>query len=1334
MNTVLNTDTTSNETSNMGTSEGSVPTGVIPPVVNTTTTPVVGAPTIVHSNSVSHGEKPEKFVGVDFKRWQQKMLFYLTTLNLAKFLNEDPPAIQEGENNRASLIALDAWKHSDFLCKNYILNGLDNALYGVYCYKKSAKELWESLEKKYKTEDAGTKKFIVGKFLDYKMVDSKTVISQVQELQVILHDIHAENMSVSESFQVAAIIEKLPPMWRDFKNYLKHKRKEMNIEELVVRLRIEEDNRSSEKRVGDSIPQAKANVVESSNNKGKKRKHSVESTKKNAKKFKGNCYNCGKAGHRSVDCRKPKKQSQANIVESDAISNGMSDMNLSAVVSECNLVGNPMEWWVDTGATRHICADRGMFTSYTPTEGEKLFMGNSSTSKVEGQGKVVLKMTSGKELSLNNVLHVPDIRKNLVSGSLLSKNGFKLVFVSDKFVLTKNDMYVGKGYVKDGLFKMNVLTVVSNATINKTSSSVYILESCNLWHHRLGHANFNSIRKLMNLSLLPNMHFNNGKCETCVEAKAAKTPFHSVERNTTPLELIHTDVCDLKFVQTRGGKKYFITFIDDCTRYCYVYLLKSKDEALEVFKHYKNEVENQLGKRIKMIRSDRGGEYVAPFEEFCAESGIIHQTTAPYSPQSNGIAERKNRTLKEMMNAMLISSGLPQNLWGEAILSANHILNKIPHKDKVESPYELWKGRKPSYKYLKVWGCLAKVQIPKPKQVRIGPKTIDCVFIGYAINSSAYRFLVHKSEVLDVHVGTIIESRNAVFFEDSFPCKEKEVSSNKRTYDNIHGKNDDLQVNEEPRRSKRQRIPKTFGPEFVTNLLENDPRTFDEAMSSPEAPFWKEAVHNEIESIMSNHTWELVELPPGNKALGCKWIFKKKLKSDGSIDKYKARLVAKGYRQKEGLDFFDTYSPVTRITSIRVLIAIAALHNLEIHQMDVKTAFLNGELEEEIYMEQPEGFVAPGNEKKVCRLVKSLYGLKQAPKQWHEKFDKTMLSNGFKINECDKCVYIKNAPNEYVIICLYVDDMLIMGNNSKVISSTKKMLTKHFDMKDMGVADVILGIKISKTSDGLSLSQSHYVETILKKFKAYDDKPVKSPVDLGIYLAKNTGEPVSQLEYSRVIGSLMYITNCTRPDIAYIVNKLSRFTSNPSVVHWKALNRVLRYLRHTVEYGLHYSKYPAVLEGYTDANWISDTKDSKSTSGYVFTIGGGAVSWKSSKQTCIARSTMESEFIALDKAGEEAEWLRNFLEEIPCWEKPVSAINIHCDNQSAIARAQNSMYNGKSRHIRRRHNTIKQLISNGIISINYVKSKENLADPLTKGLARDQVYHLSRGMGLKPIE
>uniref|UniRef100_A0A2N9EVE4 Reverse transcriptase Ty1/copia-type domain-containing protein n=1 Tax=Fagus sylvatica TaxID=28930 RepID=A0A2N9EVE4_FAGSY len=409
----------------------------------------------------------------------------------------------------------------------------------------------------------------------------------------------------------------------------------------------------------------------------------------------------------------------------------------------------------------------------------------------------------------------------------------------------------------------------------------------------------------------------------------------------------------------------------------------------------------------------------------------------------------------------------------------------------------------------------------------------------------------------------------------------------------------------EPRRSKRTKTLKTFGPDFLTFMLEDEPQSFKEAMSTPEAPLWKKAINSEIESILQNHTWELVDLPPGCKPLGYKWIFKRKMKADGSIDKYKARLVVKGYKQKEGVDYFDTYSPVTRITSIRMLIAIAALYNLEIHQMDVKTAFLNGELDEEIYMEQPEGFIVPGKEKKVCRLVKSLYGLKQAPKQWHEKFDNAMMSNGFRINECDKCVYVKNTTSGYVIVCLYVDDMLIMGSNNDIIKATKRMLNSKFDMKDLGVADVILGIKITRTSDGLVLSQSHYIK--------------------------------------KIIGSLMYIMNCTRPDIAYSVSKLSRYTSNPGEDHWKAIVRVLRYLKYTLNYGVHYTRYLAVLEGYSDANWISDTNDTKSTSGYVFTLGGAAVSWKSSKQTCIARSTMESEFIALDKAGEEAEWLRHFL-------------------------------------------------------------------------------------------
>jgi len=300
--------------------------------------------------------------------------------------------------------------------------------------------------------------------------------------------------------------------------------------------------------------------------------------------------------------------------------------------------------------------------------------------------------------------------------------------------------------------------------------------------------------------------------------------------------------------------------------------------------------------------------------------------------------------------------------------------------------------------------------------------------------------------------------------------------------------------------------------------MENDPETFEEAMKSQDVAFWKEAIQDEMDSIIGNKTWILVDLPLGSKPIGCKWIFKKKMKVDGTIDKFKARLVAKGFTQKEGIDYFDTYALVARITTIRVLIALASTYNLLIHQMDVKTAFLNGELEEEVYMKQPEGFVVPGQEHKVCKLIKSLYGLKQAPKQWHNKFDEVVLANGFRINESDKCVYSKFDNGKGVIICLYVDDMLMFGTDLYEIEKTKKLLSKNFDMKDMGEAYVILGIKIIRNNNCFGLSQSHYIEKILKKFDYFDCYPVTTPFDPSIKLEPNNGCPMKQHEYAKVIN------------------------------------------------------------------------------------------------------------------------------------------------------------------------------------------------------------------------
>ncbi|KAJ9566099.1 hypothetical protein OSB04_002065 [Centaurea solstitialis] len=381
---------------------------------------------------------------------------------------------------------------------------------------------------------------------------------------------------------------------------------------------------------------------------------------------------------------------------------------------------------------------------------------------------------------------------------------------------------------------------------------------------------------------------------------------------------------------------------------------------------------------------------------------------------------------------------------------------------------------------------------------------------------------------------------------------------------------------------------------------------------------------------------------------------------------------------------------------------------------------------------QPEGFVISGNENKVCKLVKSLFSLKQAPKQWHQKFDDVVLSNGFALNQADKCVYSKfDTSGKGVIICLYVDDMLIFGTDQDQVDTTKEFLSSKFDMKDMGEADVILGLKIIRGEHGITISQSHYIEKMLNKFNMKNCSPIGTPMDPTIKLVPNKGIVVNQLEYSRAIGSLMYAMISTRPNIAFAVGKLSRYTHNPGLIHWQAINRVFKYLKGTMDYGLTYTGFPSVLEGYSDASWITNKEDHSSTSGWVFLLGDGAICWASKKQSCITTSTMESEFVALATAGKEAKWLRNLIYEIPLWHKQISSIFIRCDSQATLAKAYSEVYNGKSRHLGVRHNMIRDLITNGVISVVFVKTQHNLADHLTKGLNRDLVKHSAIGMGLK---
>ncbi|KAK8700448.1 hypothetical protein V6N13_018844 [Hibiscus sabdariffa] len=404
-------------------------------------------------------------------------------------------------------------------------------------------------------------------------------------------------------------------------------------------------------------------------------------------------------------------------------------------------------------------------------------------------------------------------------------------------------------------------------------------------------------------------------------------------------------------------------------------------------------------------------------------------------------------------------------------------------------------------------------------------------------------------------------------------------------------------------------------------------------------------MRSEMDSMSENQVWTLVEPPEGIKPIGCKWVFKKKTDMDGNVQTYKGRLVAKGFRQIHGVDYDETFSPVAMLKSIRILLAIAAFHDYEIWQMDVKTAFLNGKLEEDVYMTQPEGFVTPENAGKVCKLQRSIYGLKQASRSWNLRFNDAIKEFGFIRNEDEPCVYKKFSGSIVSFLILYVDDILIIGNDIPTLQSIKTWLSSCFSMKDLGEAAYILGVKIYRDRSRrlLGLSQSTYIDKVLKRFSMEESKIGFLPMRHGISLSKEMcpstpqeKERMSQIPYASAIGSIMYPMICTRPDLSYALSMTSRYQANPGEGHWTAVKNILKYLRRTKDVFLVYGGEEELrIKGYTDASFQTDKDDSRSQSGFVFCLNGGAVSWKSSKQDTVADSTTEAEYIAASEAAKE---------------------------------------------------------------------------------------------------
>ena len=891
------------------------------------------------------------------------------------------------------------------------------------------------------------------------------------------------------------------------------------------------------------------------------------------------------------------------------------------------------------------------------------------------------------------------------------------------------------------------------------------------------------------VSGIPNINVEKELCPSCLLGKQARQVFPQATtfRATKPLELIHGDLCGPITPSTPGGNRYIFVIIDDHSRYMWTVLLKEKSEAFSKFKRLRGLVEREIGEKIGTFRTDRGGEFVShEFNSYCDISGIKRHLTAPYTPQQNGVVERRNRTLMEMARSLLKHMHMPNYLWGEAIRHATYLINRIATRSlQNQTPYEVLRGRVPNISHLRVFGCIGYAKVDKVHLKKLDDRTRVLVHLGTEPGSKAYRLLdaetrkivVNRDVVFDETKGlnwkkhdAEVESYNDFVitigeFGNHGVREEKSDVDPKQGSDTLEDKatnaeNDDednedentepnssesIEEGEQENRTLRRSERQTSKPKYLEDYvllaeeegeillicLNDEPKSFEEARELKE---WIDACKDEIQSIEKNEVWKLVDLPSGAKSIGLRWIFKIKRNSDGSINKYKARLVAKGYVQQHGIDFDEVFAPVARLETIRLLISIAATNGWEVHHLDVKTAFLHGELKETVYVTQPEGFQVKGSERKVYKLNKALYGLRQAPRAWNNKLNRILLEFGFEKCSKEHSVYRKTVEHNILVIAVYVDDLFVSGANEKIIGDFKREMASKFDMSDLGRLSYYLGIEVHQEEGRISLNQRRYALKILEESGMKHCNMTHTPMEVGLKLSKSVEEKdVDATRYRRIIGCFRYLIH-TRPDLAYTVGVLSRYMTSPKVSHEAAMKHCLRYLQGTTSLGLIFERStPGIpkLIGYSDSSHNVDMDDGRSTGGHIFYLGRSLITWNSSKQDTVALSSCEAEFMAGTEAAKQAIWLQELLSEVT--EQPVEKVLIRIDNQSAIALTKNPVFHGRSKHIHRRYHFIRECIEKGQVDVEHVSGEMQKADILTKALGRIKFREMRDLIGMQDI-